>query len=694
MKFKKLFKILYVIIPLLVILIAAIDLLSYYSNLSITIVSYLREIIILSIIFVWYKILKEHLHFDELTIEQNLVRLSILIVGNFLIAVGLHTIFSPNYSSGFPVNYNSPSAIFVSTILAFTAAITFVPAILILKQLIFYKRKRKTALIFNLYLLAITINAISVFVTKEPVGWFRFSRETLANDISFSFTILLILILSFRNEWITYLSRKKKLLYFFAGIPIYIGIASLFDVAYKTPLPAYSLSIAALSYALWLFLVIYFAISLIKLLFHLPTARAFDRKIRELNSLYDLGRMLNSETKLKKLIPLITKSTSEFLQSDSTWLELYEDNDEKFNIASHLNLTKNELSSFPLSSPTGLNRAVIQKKGPFLINDVSHNRAYRDLLEWKKDARAILGAPLFNHQEDLMGIIYATKVKEYTFDIDDASLLQGVANQASIALENARLLQESIERERMEQELRIARDVQIKLLPQKLPQIPNFDVDASCLMAYEVGGDYYDFFRFADGNYGLVLGDVSGKGTSAALYMAEFKGIIQTLAQSYNSPHELASAANRIVYPNIERRTFVSAIFAKINSQDKSVTVARAGHTPLIYIPVKNKTPQSILTSGIGVGLDNGDKFEMTLKEETICMEPGDTAIFYTDGVTEARNSRGEEFGEDRLLDHLKNCNSNSANDIKENLLKFVVDFCGDTPLHDDLTFSVLKCCK
>ena len=266
---KTILKILYIFIPLFVIIIFIIDLFSFYSNITINLIAYLREILIFCIILLGYLIIKERLHFDELTIEQNLTRFAILIAANFLITIIVKILFNPVYSSVFPISYGSQSAVIVSTILAFTSALIFVPAIFILKQLIFHKRKRNTSLFFNLFLLSITINAITVFLSRQPVGWFRFNADTLANDISFSFTFFFIVILSFRNEWITYRSRKKKLIYFLIGLPLYVGIASLFDFAYRTPLPAYSLSIAALTYTLWLFLVVYGGIALMKLLFHL-----------------------------------------------------------------------------------------------------------------------------------------------------------------------------------------------------------------------------------------------------------------------------------------------------------------------------------------------------------------------------------------------------------------------------------------
>ena len=690
----RILKLLYIFVPLAVLAIMALDFFSYYSGIIFNIISYLRELVILSLIFLCYRLIKSKFPLEELTIEQNLARLSLLILINFIVSILTRIIFNPSYSPGFPANYDSISAVIASTLMAITASFTLVPALFILKKLIFYKRKRNTAIIFNLFLMAVTLNAISVYFSRQPVGWLQFSELTIYNDITFSFVLIFVVILSFRNEWITFLSRKRKIIYFFTGIPIYVAIAALFDIVYRQSLPAYSLTIAAFTFNMWIFLLIYGGLAVFKLLLQLPTARVFDRKIKELNSLYDLGRMLNSETKLEKLPPLITKLTSQVLESQSTWLALYDHEAGQFNIASQINLLEEELRTNPLLKRKGLNENIFRRQKAILINDVPHHRQFKQLLEWKKDARTILGAPLFSNRGQLMGIIYATKVKEYTFDIDDISLIQGVANQAAIAIENAQLLQDSIKRERLEQELKIARDVQLKLLPQSIPGIKNFDIDAFCLSAYEVGGDYYDFFYFSDGNPGIIIGDVSGKGTSAALYMAEFKGIIQSLAKSHKDAFSLTCDINEMIYPHIERKSFVSAIIAKINPEKELITFTRAGHTPVLFCSGNSKQPRSITTKGIGLGLDPGKKFNHILEEYTLEMNGQSTVVLYTDGVIEARNREGDEYGEDRLIQFMKECKENSAEKIKEQLANSVIDFCGNTPLHDDLTFIILKNCK
>ena len=148
----------------------------------------------------------------------------------------------------------------------------------------------------------------------------------------------------------------------------------------------------------------------------------------------------------------------------------------------------------------------------------------------------MIGVPLISGNGNPLGILFAAKSRSFGFDPDDMAMLEAYANQAVIALDNANLLKNSLERERLEEELRIARNVQQRLLPQQIPKYKDISIEALAINAYEVGGDYYDFLELPNNHIGFIIGDVSGKGTSAAFYMAEVKGIIQSLSKIYHSP--------------------------------------------------------------------------------------------------------------------------------------------------------------
>ena len=218
------------------------------------------------------------------------------------------------------------------------------------------------------------------------------------------------------------------------------------------------------------------------------------------------------------------------------------------------------------------------------------------------------------------------------------------------------LLLTAAEKKRLEEELRIARQIQMSLLPRGNLDIPGLGITALCVPAREVGGDYYDFFPLGPGRLGVLIADVAGKGTSAALYMAELKGLIMALSQTYQSPRQLLIEANRILSDNLDTRSFITMTYAVIDLVSGVMTYARAGHTPLIYMagPASGREPaaQVLIPSGMVLGLriDGAmEKFNELLEEKEISLQRGDVMVFYTDGITEAMNADNDLFGDSRL---------------------------------------------
>jgi serine phosphatase RsbU (regulator of sigma subunit) len=247
------------------------------------------------------------------------------------------------------------------------------------------------------------------------------------------------------------------------------------------------------------------------------------------------------------------------------------------------------------------------------------------------------------------------------------------------------------ERERMQKELEIARNVQVGLLPKDNPEIKGFDISGTCLPAKEVGGDYFDFVTLGPNKLGIAIGDVSGKGVPAAIYMTLTKGILQSHADDTVSPRLVLNKVNRLLYRNIEKNSFVSMFYAVLDISEKNLTFARAGHNPGIIINQNDGSNQELNTDGIALGLEEGTVFNQMLKEHTIDLTSGDTLVFYTDGFTEAMNSVQEEFGEERFIDLISSNRNLSAQKLIEILVNSVKDFSGEAPQHDDMTVVIIK---
>lgn len=247
------------------------------------------------------------------------------------------------------------------------------------------------------------------------------------------------------------------------------------------------------------------------------------------------------------------------------------------------------------------------------------------------------------------------------------------------------------ERERFLKELEIARSVQMRFLPQSLPRFPSLDLASVCRPAMEVGGDYYDFILDGDRALGVVIGDVSGKGISAAFYMTMAKGIIRTLSKTVKEPRQILTALNEIFYENAPRNVFISVIYGLFDMRQGKLTFARAGHNPLIVRKQASEDPELLEPKGLAVGLEPGRVFETTIEEQQVPLEPGDLFVFYTDGISEAMNKRGEEFGESRLREVIRRNADGSASQLLEKISHQVNGFAGNTQQSDDFTMVVVK---
>ena len=193
-----------------------------------------------------------------------------------------------------------------------------------------------------------------------------------------------------------------------------------------------------------------------------------------------------------------------------------------------------------------------------------------------------------------------------------------------------------------------------------------------------------------------LIADVSGKGTSAALYMAELKGLMLSLSEIHSSPRELLIAANRIIAHHLDARSFITMTYAVVDLRKRIMTYARAGHTPLIYVPgagVGARDVRILVPDGMVVGLklDNGEMFDRLLQEETIALRPGDLYLFFTDGISEAMNAHDDCFGESRLGELVQAHAHLPSAELRERVLREIAAFVGDAPQHDDMTMILLK---
>ncbi len=306
--------------------------------------------------------------------------------------------------------------------------------------------------------------------------------------------------------------------------------------------------------------------------------------------------------------------------------------------------------------------------------------------------RAEFVVPILSRGGELMGlIVLGEKLSQEPYSREDQQLLGSVAAQAGLVLESIDLAEKMAERmdaeRRAQQELQIARTVQSKLLPQQCPPLQTLDYAGACVQARAVGGDYYDFLDLGPGRVGFVLADIAGKGISGALLMANLQASLRSLhmAAERDLPHSLESV-NRLFVKNTETSHYATVFFGIYEDASRKLTYANCGHNPPVLLRASGEIERLQATATV-IGLF--EPWECAIQETRL--QPGDTLVIFTDGITEAANRHEEEFGEDRLIALLRRSRSTNADQLLEQLIASVKEFSPDEQ-GDDLTAIVAIC--
>ncbi len=300
--------------------------------------------------------------------------------------------------------------------------------------------------------------------------------------------------------------------------------------------------------------------------------------------------------------------------------------------------------------------------------------------------RAILCAPMLV-QDRLVGVVYVdTSMRTGSFTENDRDLLNAVAGQAGIALENARLYSVAVEKGRLEQELKLAREIQQGLLPRRMPQARGYQVCAAWRSAREMAGDFYDTFMLDENAFGVVVADVSDKGAASAMFMAVARSMIRSYAFAGFPPRETLGHTNDLILDDAESGMFVTVFYSVFGDGGRSVHI-NAGHNPPALYRAAARQVSFMPRGGRAIGWfpDN------PLRDVELQLEPGDVMVLYTDGLTDAENPAGENFGEARLAAALLEAAGHSADDILNHIVNRVEAFGEGVAPFDDLTLVVVK---
>lgn len=481
-------------------------------------------------------------------------------------------------------------------------------------------------------------NTFVIFIFLSGITQFLDEYDNL-KFINITFTVVAIIIIIFNSNktaWIAFLNKKQKQNLMFISILLLIlfgvNIGSITsDNFYAKSVEHFSPFIKQFTFLMDICGVIYFLNLLFTTIFHLPTAEAIDRKTKEISSLQYFSKLINQVLDYDDLLNTIKELSLQIVNADISWLLL---NENEKNILYNQNigyLSAEKISEHFLKNINSLDNNVITVLGTKINNAIS--------IEEK--INQIVCVPLKSHNKN-NGYLFIARKNELPFDDEDKKSIETFAYYASIAIENSKLMRESIEKERMKKELEMARDMQQQLLPASIPQFSSFDISAMFIPANEVGGDYYDIIKMDDGKFYLAIGDVSGKGVSAALLMANLQAFLKSICKQNIPLEDATNLLNQLVSENVYEGKFITFFWGIFDNNERTIEFVNAGHNPPLLI--NNEFKKYLSTDGMLLGVQPN-----LYRKEKLLLQKGDLLIFYTDGVTEAKNINDEEFSCERL---------------------------------------------
>jgi sigma-B regulation protein RsbU (phosphoserine phosphatase) len=305
--------------------------------------------------------------------------------------------------------------------------------------------------------------------------------------------------------------------------------------------------------------------------------------------------------------------------------------------------------------------------------------------------RSLLIVPMRFGNEVLGVIALINRTDGLPFTSADLSLLQAMADQASVPVHYTGLKAALEQKRQIDRDMQAAQQIQASLLPQQLPQIAGARLAAYNLPALNVGGDYYDFIQIDDEHLGIVIADVAGKGIGGAMMMAVCQGVLRARAPQEQSPARMLSELNRVLSVNLAEDMFITMLYMILNTRTRELKFARAGHERPLLKRINNGAPEALDAAGIAIGLADAEIFDNAIKDISVQLASGDVVVLYTDGITEALNEKNEEWGTARLLQTIETESSGGVDSLTKTIRSRIAQHVGAQQQYDDITLIALE---
>lgn len=540
-------------------------------------------------------------------------------------------------------------------------------------------------LVSSSFIFLIDISQIIFFIKDEHSK----AIFTFINGLLLTFAFLLTFLTTKKNSWISILPQRDK--WKLLGLSFCIAILGIITLGIFNPDESNQSNNFVVTYGSNFVLIIpltlliaFYARIFLSTILTFPTSKIVERRTYGLSSLTYLNRLVASFIEFDKLIDTITNLAMKACHATGSWIELYH-NDGSIKVASH-KMIKPEIIQ-GLHYDSGLSDFFKEINETTVIESIPEKALETIQLSRISFAKSIIITPL-TRGEQRIGSLIVFKLNEYDFEPEELLLMKAFSDNVSIALENSRLLEESLLKERYRQELLIARDIEQKLIPSKLPKILNYSIAGFMTPAEEVGGDYFDIVYLSNGKPCILVGDVSGKGMSAAFYMALLKGVVLGISNDSIAGKDILCKLNSILFKQMEKSMFITLYTVTVDDDEGNLTLCRAGHMPAL---IKNNNEVKMYApKGLGIGLSDFEFFNSNITEEKIKLNNNDICLLVSDGINELQNREKEEFGFEKLISILESFNASNADLLLDKINRELKNFSGNEQQRDDMTIFAL----
>ena len=416
--------------------------------------------------------------------------------------------------------------------------------------------------------------------------------------------------------------------------------------------------------------------------------------IDKLRMLLDITKTISRSLDLDEVLNLVMDTLDSLLPYDAAGIYLVKCSQPLFETDGELDETCvfhtqevrgyeiDDLQELHLKMGEGLIGHVAVTCKPYVSHDVRRDPRY---INARPRTNSEMVAPIISNNE-VIGVFDLESDDLNAYSNDDLEVLMLLASQVAIIIEKVMLHEQMIEKQRLETQLEVARQVQLELLPGRDPRLENFDISAYNFPTEEVSGDYYDWVRIYDDQIGVVIADVSGKGVPAALLMAFLRASLRAATHIGYAPHISMSKVNYLLWESIERNQFVTAFYGILDATNRTLSYSNAGHSPALLMKADG-SERFEERGGVPLGMFRDSRYYEYF--ETI--EPGDVFVLYTDGVTEAMNAADEEYGRDRLVAAVRACRELPAREMIDFIHRDLTAWTDGRGAHDDVTLFIIK---